>query len=271
MRVQGGVHLLFVRVRVFGFCISTSHLLLELHDDLDGHVEDAQFGLRLVRLQMLHAHAPQLLERFVDIPNSDPIFVLCLVGQEDRGWSSVRGRRQSNESQSKVVELVLVVVTGGSTQQVQRKRKWTGHRWVAGENRGVGRKTGKQSVTTRRKNETSTSNTRFQLRDDVDGLLEHRQLGLSLIALQVNLTHAAQFLERFVYISNSHPTGHSTFNFYFIQQSNFLFKKIIKEKRRSRAPPSPFHASLKHKNVSSNPLDNQSVPSETRPQVQFQN
>ena len=51
---------------------STSHLLLELHDDLNGHVEDAQFGLRFVRLQMRHAHAPQFLERFVDIPDSDP-------------------------------------------------------------------------------------------------------------------------------------------------------------------------------------------------------
>ena len=48
-------------------------MLLELHDDLNGHVEDAQFGLRLVRLQMRHAHAPQFLERFVDIPNSDPV------------------------------------------------------------------------------------------------------------------------------------------------------------------------------------------------------
>jgi hypothetical protein len=51
---------------------STSHLLLELHDDLNGHVEDAQFGLRFIRLQMRHAHAPQFLERFVDIPDSDP-------------------------------------------------------------------------------------------------------------------------------------------------------------------------------------------------------
>ena len=47
-------------------------MLLELHDDLNGHVEDAQLGLRLVRLQMRHAHAPQFLERFVDIPDSDP-------------------------------------------------------------------------------------------------------------------------------------------------------------------------------------------------------
>ena len=93
---------------------------------------------------------------------------------------------------------------------------------------GLGEKQENNRLLLVEKNETSTSNTRFQLRDDVDGLLEHRQLGLSLIALQVNLTHAAQFLERFVYISNSHPTGHSTFNFYFIQQSNFLFKKIKK-------------------------------------------
>ena len=53
-------------------CSSTSHLLLELHDDLNGHVEDAQFGLRLVRLQVRHAHAAQFLERFVDVANSDP-------------------------------------------------------------------------------------------------------------------------------------------------------------------------------------------------------
>ena len=98
MRVQGGVHLLFVRVRVFGFCISTSHLLLELHDDLDGHVEDAQFGLRLVRLQMLHAHAPQLLERFVDIPNSDPIFVLWLGRRTGGGRQSEGDGSQTSPS-----------------------------------------------------------------------------------------------------------------------------------------------------------------------------
>ena len=50
----------------------TSDLLFELHDDLDGHVEDAQLGLRLVRLEVLHAHAAQLLERLVDVADPNP-------------------------------------------------------------------------------------------------------------------------------------------------------------------------------------------------------
>lgn len=52
---------------VCGWVVFTSDLLLQRHDDLDGHVEDAELGLRLVALQVRHAHAPELLQGFVDV------------------------------------------------------------------------------------------------------------------------------------------------------------------------------------------------------------
>jgi Fe2+ transport system protein B len=47
----------------------------------------------------------------------------------------------------------------------------------------------KKRVTTR--SLTTTSNTLFQLSDDVDSLVKHRQLGLRLVNLEMHLTHAA--------------------------------------------------------------------------------
>lgn len=50
----------------------TSDLLLECHDHLHGHVQDAQFSLRLVRLQVRHAHPAELLKRLIYVPDSYP-------------------------------------------------------------------------------------------------------------------------------------------------------------------------------------------------------
>lgn len=52
--------------------IPLSDLLLQLHDDLDSHIENAQFGLRLVCFEVLHAHPSQLLQGFVYVPDSYP-------------------------------------------------------------------------------------------------------------------------------------------------------------------------------------------------------
>lgn len=54
------------------FVYVTSDLLLERHDHLHGHVQDAELRLGLVRFQVCTAHAAQLLERFVDVANSYP-------------------------------------------------------------------------------------------------------------------------------------------------------------------------------------------------------
>jgi len=65
------------------------------------------------------------------------------------------------------------------------------------------------------------SNTLLQLRDDVDGLVEYRQLWLRLISLEVDLTHSAEFLERFVYVFHSHP------DFVPIRQFRFCFVFLL--------------------------------------------
>ena len=52
-------------------------------------------------------------------------------------------------------------------------------------------KTNKKKWVTTTQSLTSTSNTLLQLRDDIDGLVKHRQFGLSFIALEVYLTHSA--------------------------------------------------------------------------------
>lgn len=54
--------------------ISISDFLLELHDDVDGHVQDSQLRLRLLRVRLAqrlegHADAAQLRERVVDVAN----------------------------------------------------------------------------------------------------------------------------------------------------------------------------------------------------------
>ena len=67
----------------------------------------------------------------------------------------------------------------------------------------------------------TTSNTLLQLRDDVDGLVEYRQLWLRLISLEVDLTHSAEFLERFVYVFHSHP------DFVPIRQFRFCFVFLL--------------------------------------------
>lgn len=51
----------------------TSDLLLQVHDDLDSHVEDAKLRLGLVCLEMCHAHPPELLQCFIDVPDPYPI------------------------------------------------------------------------------------------------------------------------------------------------------------------------------------------------------
>lgn len=45
---------------------------------------------------------------------------------------------------------------------------------------------------------TSTSDLLLQAEDDGHGLVQHQQLGLGLLTLQVQLTHVAQLLERLV-------------------------------------------------------------------------
>lgn len=51
----------------------TSHLLLQAQDDLHGLLQDEQFGLRLVRLEVHLAHAPQLPEGLVNVPHTHPL------------------------------------------------------------------------------------------------------------------------------------------------------------------------------------------------------
>ena len=70
-------------------------------------------------------------------------------------------------------------------RQRERKRKKTDRR----EREREKREKQKKRVTTR--SLTTTSNTLFQLSDDVDSLVKHRQLGLRLVNLEMHLTHAA--------------------------------------------------------------------------------
>lgn len=56
----------------------TSHLLLQAQDDLHGLLQDEQLGLRLVRLEVHLAHAPQLPEGLVNVPHAHPL--PCVIG-----------------------------------------------------------------------------------------------------------------------------------------------------------------------------------------------
>lgn len=56
----------------------TSHLLLQAQNDLHGLLQDEQLGLRLVRLEVQLAHAPQLLKSLIDV--SDPQPLPCVIG-----------------------------------------------------------------------------------------------------------------------------------------------------------------------------------------------
>ena len=56
-----------------GVQVPFSHQVLEVHDDLDGHVEDAQLRLQLVGLQVGRADCPELFESLVDVPDPDSL------------------------------------------------------------------------------------------------------------------------------------------------------------------------------------------------------
>ena len=51
----------------------TSDLMLQTGDNRDCLMEDSQFGLRFIGLQMQSAHFPQLFERLVQIANSQSV------------------------------------------------------------------------------------------------------------------------------------------------------------------------------------------------------
>lgn len=51
----------------------TSDLLLQAQDDVDGLVQDQQFGLWLVVLQVNLTHAAELLKRLVDVAHTEPL------------------------------------------------------------------------------------------------------------------------------------------------------------------------------------------------------
>lgn len=53
-------------------------MLLQAEDDCNGLVQDEQFGLGLLTLQVQLAHAAQLLKRLVDVSHSQPLS--CVVG-----------------------------------------------------------------------------------------------------------------------------------------------------------------------------------------------
>lgn len=50
-----------------------------------------------------------------------------------------------------------------------------------------------------------TSNLLFEAENDGDSLMKNEQFGLGLLALQVQLTHAAQLFERLVDVPDSQP------------------------------------------------------------------
>lgn len=50
-----------------------------------------------------------------------------------------------------------------------------------------------------------TSHLLLQAQYDLDGLLQDDELGLGLVALQVDLTHPAQLSEGFVNVTHPHP------------------------------------------------------------------
>lgn len=51
----------------------TSDLLFEAENDSDGLVQNEQFGLRFVALQMQLHHAPQLLKCLVDVSHAEAL------------------------------------------------------------------------------------------------------------------------------------------------------------------------------------------------------
>lgn len=52
----------------------TAELRLELEDDGHGLLEDHEFGLRALRVQVDSAQAAELLERLVDVAHAHPAF-----------------------------------------------------------------------------------------------------------------------------------------------------------------------------------------------------
>ena len=77
----------------------------------------------------------------------------------------------------------------GRLEERDRGRERERERKQTGESEREKREKQKKRVTTR--SLTTTSNTLFQLSDDVDSLVKHRQLGLRLVNLEMHLTHAA--------------------------------------------------------------------------------
>lgn len=51
----------------------TSHLSLQAQDDLHGLLEDYEFGLSFVALQVQLTHAAELPERLVNVPHPYPL------------------------------------------------------------------------------------------------------------------------------------------------------------------------------------------------------
>ena len=51
----------------------TSHLLLQVQDDRHGLVQDEQFGLGLLTVEVQLAHAPQLLKSLIDVSDPQPL------------------------------------------------------------------------------------------------------------------------------------------------------------------------------------------------------
>ena len=106
-------------------------------------------------------------------------------------WSRVEGKKGMCETRvrngwGKLSKGVVLWSIGRKRQrQRERKRKKTDRR----EREREKREKQKKRVTTR--SLTTTSNTLFQLSDDVDSLVKHRQLGLRLVNLEMHLTHAA--------------------------------------------------------------------------------
>lgn len=56
----------------------TADLLLQIENDVDGLMEDEQFGLWFVRTQVQLTHTAQLLKGLVDVAHSQPL--ACVIG-----------------------------------------------------------------------------------------------------------------------------------------------------------------------------------------------
>lgn len=57
--------------------LPTSNLLFETENDSDGLVQDEQFGLRFIALQVQLHHAPELLKCLVDVSHTQALS--CIV------------------------------------------------------------------------------------------------------------------------------------------------------------------------------------------------